>query len=85
AAAGAFTYVRDVCTVKFGRSPQMDMQMDVLSTMISIMLGQAQECFLRKALLGNMSPAILSKLASSASDFFTEAVIQSAASGCKGE
>ncbi|KAI8818647.1 BRO1-like domain-containing protein [Fimicolochytrium jonesii] len=76
AAAGLFLYIND----NFLHAPSVDLSRDSIKTLVDLMLGQAQECFMEKVLLEKKKGALVAKLAAQASH-----VYQSVADGIMSE
>lgn len=69
ASAGMFTYINE----NFLHAPSTDLSRDTVKTLISVMLGQAQEVFLEKQIRDAKKPALLAKLAAQAHFLFSQA------------
>ncbi|KAJ9609371.1 bck1-like resistance to osmotic shock [Cladophialophora chaetospira] len=69
ASAGMFTYINE----NFLHAPSTDLNRDTVKTVISIVLGQAQEVFLEKQVRDGKKPALLAKLAAQAAFLYGQA------------
>jgi programmed cell death 6-interacting protein len=69
ASAGMFTYINE----NFLHAPSTDLNRDTVKTLISVVLGQAQEVFLEKQIRDGKKSALLAKLAAQAAFLYSQA------------
>lgn len=72
-AAGAFAMLKENVPVWFPTVISTDLSPATLASLESLMLAQAQECFLLKAIVDKKSPSVISKLAAQAGDLYDQA------------
>jgi hypothetical protein len=65
-----FTYINE----NFLHAPSTDLSRETVSSLINVMLAQAQEIFLQKQISDGKKPGMLAKLASQAASFYSQAV-----------
>ncbi|XP_041459788.1 programmed cell death 6-interacting protein-like isoform X1 [Lytechinus variegatus] len=83
-AAGIFQYIKSSVYTAVQTVDTYDMQSECLGALITLMLAQAQECFLRKARNDKMKDMTVSKIALSASELYQEAAKNLSMSSNKG-
>ncbi len=69
-AAGLFQHLRDNVAGLIQQDPTPDLEPETLGVLSELMLAQAQECVVIKALRDKMKPAIVAKLCSQCEDLF---------------
>lgn len=70
ASAGMFAYINE----NFLHAPSADLGRDCVKTLMSIMLGQAQQVFLEKQIADDKKSSLLAKLASQAAFYYEQAL-----------
>nr|XP_018902852.1 PREDICTED: programmed cell death 6-interacting protein [Bemisia tabaci] len=70
--AGIFSALKHLSSLQTQPFPSIDLHPDVLQTLSSLMLAQAQEIFVHKALHDNMKDAIAAKLCAQADEYYAE-------------
>ncbi|XP_063974590.1 programmed cell death 6-interacting protein [Diachasmimorpha longicaudata] len=71
-AAGIFNYLKGNVMLSIHQEPTPDMSPDTLSALSSLMLAQAQEIFVHKAIHDSMKEGVIAKLASQAEEMYAE-------------
>jgi len=71
-ASGIFAQIRSAAGVMGGQEPTPDLSAPALSVLSTLMLAQAQEIFVYKAIQDKMKDAIIAKLAMQAEDLYAE-------------
>lgn len=71
-AAGIFSYLKSTVMLAIHQDPTPDLNPDTLGALSALMLAQAQEIFVHKAIHDNMKETIVAKLASQCEDLYTE-------------
>ncbi|KAL4532578.1 hypothetical protein Ndes2437B_g02974 [Nannochloris sp. 'desiccata'] len=71
-AAGAFAHLRDHVALKVDVPRPIDLSPECAAMLEKLMLAQAQECVLEKAITGNKQPATLARLAKQVAVFYDE-------------
>ncbi|KAI8803201.1 BRO1-like domain-containing protein [Cladochytrium replicatum] len=79
--AGAFQGVLDMLAGDVRLPQTADLQTPTLSTLVNIMLAQAQECFWHRAILDKMKDGTVAKLAAKVAQYFDLAIEQATNSG----
>ncbi|XP_045461257.1 programmed cell death 6-interacting protein [Harmonia axyridis] len=72
--AGIFHHLKSTVMLSIQQDPTPDLNPDTLGALSALMLAQAQEIFVHKAIHDNMKDAIVAKLASSCEDLYNEAL-----------
>ncbi|KAI5698642.1 hypothetical protein M8J75_009827 [Diaphorina citri] len=72
--AGIFNYLKGAIVPAIQQDPTPDMNADTLSALSTLMLAQAQEAFVQKAIHDRMKDAILAKLCAQCEDYYAEAM-----------
>ncbi|KAL3279081.1 hypothetical protein HHI36_016595 [Cryptolaemus montrouzieri] len=72
--AGIFHHLKSTVMLSIQQDPTPDLNPDTLGAISALMLAQAQEIFVHKAIHDNMKDAIIAKLASSCEDLYNEAM-----------
>ncbi|KAK9879303.1 hypothetical protein WA026_004156 [Henosepilachna vigintioctopunctata] len=72
--AGIFHHLKSTVMLSIQQDPTPDLNPDTLGALSALMLAQAQEIFVHKAIHDNMKDAIIAKLASSCEDLYNEAM-----------
>lgn len=71
-AAGIFQYLKDSVVGLIQQDPTPDLEPDTLNVLAELMLAQAQEMVVRKAILDNMKDQIVAKLSSQCEELFAK-------------
>lgn len=71
-AAGAFAYLRDTASLKVDVPRPIDLTPECAAMLERLMLAQAQECVLEKAIAGGKQPATLARLAKQVALFYDD-------------
>lgn len=71
-AAGIFNHLKSTVMLSIQQDPTPDLNPDTLGALSQLMLAQAQEMFVHKAIHDNMKPSIVAKLAAQADDLYAE-------------
>jgi len=71
-AAGAFAHLRDHVALKVDTPRPIDLSPECAAMLEKLMLAQAQECVLEKAVAGSKQPATLARLAKQVAVFYDE-------------
>ncbi|XP_015515256.1 programmed cell death 6-interacting protein [Neodiprion virginianus] len=72
--AGIFNYLKGNVMLAIQQEPTPDISPDTLGALSSLMLAQAQEIFVHKAIHDSMKDGIIAKLAAQAEDLYAEAL-----------
>ncbi|CAH0558884.1 unnamed protein product [Brassicogethes aeneus] len=70
--AGIFNHLKSTVMLTIQQDPTPDLNPDTLGALSSLMLAQAQEMFVHKAIHDNMKESIVAKLASACEDLYAE-------------
>nr|XP_023015780.1 programmed cell death 6-interacting protein [Leptinotarsa decemlineata] len=70
--SGIFNYLKSTIMIAIQQDPTPDLNPDTLGALSQLMLAQAQEVFVHKAIHDNMKDAIVAKLASTCEDLYAE-------------
>ncbi|KAK6631602.1 hypothetical protein RUM44_006131 [Polyplax serrata] len=73
-AAGIFSHLKAAVVVAIHTEPTPDLNIDTLNALSALMLAQAQEIFVRKAILDQMKDAIIAKLCYQTEEMYAEVV-----------
>uniref|UniRef100_A0A8D8W3V9 Programmed cell death 6-interacting protein n=1 Tax=Cacopsylla melanoneura TaxID=428564 RepID=A0A8D8W3V9_9HEMI len=73
-AAGIFSYLKGAVVPAIQQDPTPDMNADTLAALSTLMLAQAQETFVHKAIHDRMKDAILAKLCAQCEDYYADAM-----------
>ncbi|XP_034935914.1 programmed cell death 6-interacting protein [Chelonus insularis] len=73
-AAGIFNYLKGHVMLAIQQEPTPDMSPDTLAALSALMLAQAQEIFVHKAIHDSMKDAVIAKLASQAEELYADAL-----------
>ncbi|XP_011303254.1 programmed cell death 6-interacting protein [Fopius arisanus] len=71
-AAGIFNYLKGNVMLSIQQEPTPDMSPDTLSALSALMLAQAQEIFVHKAIHDSMKEGVIAKLASQAEEMYAD-------------
>lgn len=71
-ASGIFNYLKSTIMLSIQHDPTPDMNPDTLGALSQLMLAQAQEIFVHKAMHDNMKDQIVAKLAAQAEELYAE-------------
>ncbi|KAG8310620.1 Rhophilin, Rho GTPase binding protein [Homalodisca vitripennis] len=72
--AGIFSHLKGTVMAALQQDPTPDLNPDTLAALSSLMLAQAQEIFVHKAIHDNMKEAITAKLANQAEELYADAL-----------
>lgn len=72
--AGIFNFLKGNVMLAIQQEPTPDISPDTLGALSSLMLAQAQEIFVLKAIHDSMKDGIIAKLAAQAEDLYAEAL-----------
>ena len=72
--AGIFNYLKDNVMLAIQQEPTPDMSPDTLGALSALMLAQAQEIFVYKAIHDSMKEGIIAKLAAQTEELYAEAM-----------
>ncbi|KAJ6638328.1 Programmed cell death 6-interacting protein [Pseudolycoriella hygida] len=72
--AGIFNYLKGVTPAAIPQEPTPDLNPDTLQVLSSLMIAQAQEIFIVKAIRDNMKDAVIAKLACQCDELYAEAL-----------
>ncbi len=72
-AAAIFSYMKGAVMAALQQDPTPDMSPDTLAALSALMVAEAQEMFVLKAVNDRMKDAIVAKLASQCDEYYTEA------------
>lgn len=75
-ASGVFSYLKANVMGALQQEPTPDLNPEILATLSSLMLAEAQEIFVIKAISDKMKEAIIAKLASQCDEFYAETLKQ---------
>lgn len=73
-ASGIFTHLKNTVISAIQVDPTPDLNPETLGALASLLLAQAQEVFVYKAIYDNMKDAIIAKLCSQCSEYYAEAL-----------
>ncbi|KAG8037386.1 hypothetical protein G9C98_005596 [Cotesia typhae] len=73
-AAGIFNYLKGNVMLAIQQEPTPDMSPDTLSALSALMIAQAQEIFVHKAIHDTMKDIVIAKLASQTEEYYAEAL-----------
>ncbi|XP_044599221.1 programmed cell death 6-interacting protein [Cotesia glomerata] len=73
-AAGIFNYLKGNVMLAIQQEPTPDMSPDTLSALSALMIAQAQEIFVHKAIHDTMKDVVIAKLASQTEEYYAEAL-----------
>lgn len=71
-ASGIFNYLKSTVMLSIQQDPTPDLNPDTLGALSQLMLAQAQQIFVHKAIHDNMKDSIVAKLASQCEDLYAE-------------
>ena len=71
-ASGIFAHLKSAAAVMGGQEPTPDLNPETLSTLSALMLAQAQEVFVSKAVQDKMKDAITAKLCAQADEMYAD-------------
>jgi len=73
--SGVYAYLKDIALSSCVSSdPTPDLHPDSLNALSALMLAQAQDCFVRKAMNDKMKPGVVAKLSFQCSDLYADAM-----------
>lgn len=72
--AGIFNHLKGTVMLAIQQDPTPDLNPDTLAALSAIMLAQAQEMFVQKAIHDNMKPAVIAKLCAQCEEYYSEAM-----------
>ncbi|XP_025832314.1 programmed cell death 6-interacting protein [Agrilus planipennis] len=75
-AAGIFNHLKSIVIVAIQQDPTPDLNPDTLGALSALMLAQAQEIFVQKAILDKMKDQVIAKLAAYCEDLYAECLKQ---------
>ncbi|XP_008545524.1 programmed cell death 6-interacting protein [Microplitis demolitor] len=73
-AAGIFNYLKGNVMLAIQQEPTPDMSPDTLGALSALMIAEAQEIFVHKAIHDTMKDGVIAKLASQAEEYYAEAL-----------
>nr|CAH7717144.1 unnamed protein product [Callosobruchus chinensis] len=71
-AAGIFNYLKSTVMLSIQQDPTPDLNPDTLGALSQLMLAQAQQMFVHKAIHDSMKDSVIAKLASACEDLYSE-------------